>query len=833
MLELSDVRFALRMWARQPTLILVASLSLGLGVGATTTMYSLLSRVAHYELGFANEDRLVVLWNTNVEQLAGQRPPTYDVVQELLQSGRSFEAFGLHHPYGVPVTVSGAGETLRVAQTPVEVNGLSVAGVPPILGRTYRLDDFKDVVKEKEARAIVISYDMWQRHFDGAADVIGQTIRVDAETRIVIGVMPQGFALTPGLDDIAFWAATDLRKIPHARWMTAVGRLKAGVSREAAEAEAAAVSRQLAESRGEKPGRLGARVLSIREALFGDVHRVLTFLVGTVSFVLLIGCANVANLLLAAGAARQKELALRAATGAGRGRLMKQLLTENLLLSLAGGACGVMLAVLGTRAYPLLVPEEFPVLLRQASLNGRVLAFALGISVLSSVVFGVVPALRASRVDLNDALKQGGRSGGAGRRRGRHALLVAEVSVSMVLLVGAGLMLRGLMAEQRRLPGFDPERLLTADILLGGPKYFVKTPRDTNLVTPMAEAFYDRLLERVRAMPGVSRAGIISHLPMDVWMHYFTLVGRPAAEGDRLMADVAEVDAQAFETLGLRLLAGRGIEEQDVAASPWVAVVNKTFADRHLGAGDSIGQAIRVSIGWGGQPGTMEEPQPRQIVGVVADVTYPSHFEQTPAVIYVPFRQHLIEYGSEDQWLHTGKVLLVRGAQDPLVLTRSIEQAVAQVDKDQAAHGFMTMEHRIAASPSVSSGRFLTALFAVFGMLAILLAMVGVYGVMSWVVGQRTSEMGIRLALGAQPGQVVRMLVVQSLRPVVLGVVLGTLGGIGLGRLLNSMFWNMTTPEPMVLASIALLMLAAAVSAAWAPMRRVMRLDPHRVLRDQ
>jgi putative ABC transport system permease protein len=615
--------------------------------------------------------------------------------------------------------------------------------------------------------------------------------------------------------------------------MMAVGRLKPGVSPEAAEAEATAVSRQLVESRGEKPGNLGARVLPIREALFGDVERVLTFLVGTVSFVLLIGCANVANLLLAAGAARQKELALRAAMGAGRRRLLKQLLTENLLLSLAGGVCGVMLAVIGTRLYPLLVPDEFPALLREVSINARVLAFALGISVLSSLAFGVVPALRTSRVDLNEALKEGGRTGGVVRRRGRNALLVAEVSLSMVLLVGAGLMLRGLMAEQRKLPGFDPERLLTADILLGGPKYFVKTPHDTNLVTPMAEGFYDRLLERVRAMPGVTRAGIISRLPMDVWMHYFTFVDRPAPAGSRLMADFAEVDAQAFETLGLRLLAGRGIDERDVAASPWVAVVNKTFADRHLAGKDWLGQAIRVSIGWGGQPGTMEEPQPRLIVGVVADVAYPSSFDGPPAVIYVPFRQHLLEYGSEDQWLHTRKVLLVRTAKDPLGLTRSIKEAIAHVDKDQTANGFMTMEHQIAALPSVSNGRFLTALFAVFGALAILLAMIGVYGVMSWVVGQRTTEMGIRMALGAPPGQVVRMLVVQSLRPVVLGVVLGTLGGIGLGRLLNSMFWNMTAPEPMVLTAIAALMLAAAMAAAWAPIHRVLRLDPHRVLREE
>jgi putative ABC transport system permease protein len=832
-LELSDLRFAWRLWVRHPTFVIVAALSLGLGIGATTTMYSLYSGVAHYAFGFADEDRVVVLFNTDTEDGAAVSFPTYDVVQALIASGRSFEALGLHQAAGIPVTLSGAGETVRVSQSPVDVNGLAVTGVPPALGRTYRLDDFNDVVKEKEARAIVISDGMWRRHFNGAADVLGKAVRVDGEPRIVIGVMPPGFVLSPGLEDIAFWAASDLRKIPYARWMMAIGRLKPGVSPEAAAAEAAAVSRRLAEARGDKPGKLGARVRPIRAALFGEAERALTLLVGTVGFVLLIGCANVAHLLLVAGAGRQKEMALRAATGAGRGRLMKQLLTENLLLSLAGGACGIGFAVIGTQLYPLLVPEDFPAVMRHVSIDARVLGFALALSVLSSLLFGLLPAVRASRVDLNDALKDGARGGSVARRRGSLALLVAEISLSMILLVGAGLMLRGLLAEQRRLPGFDPERLLTADILLGGPKYFSKTPHDTNLVTPKAEAFYDQLLERVRAQPGVTRAGVISRLPMDVWMHNVSLGTQPAPRENRVLSDFAEVDAQALDTLGVRLLRGRGIESRDVAGAPWVAVINKAFADRHFPGKNPIGQAIRVSIGWGGQPGTMDEPQPRQIVGVVADVGYPGYFAQTPAVVYVPFRQHLREYGSEDQWLHTRKVLVVRAAGDPGPLVRSVTDAVVAVDPDQTAHNVMTMEDQIARWQSVTNTRFLASLFAVFGTLAVLLAMAGVYGVMAWVVGQRTTEMGIRLALGAEPGQVVRMLLAQSLRPVVLGVVLGGAGGIWLGKFLNSLFWEMTTPEPAVLASIAALMMTAAMSAAWVPMRRVLTLDPNRVLRDE
>jgi putative ABC transport system permease protein len=822
------------LWRRHPTLVAVAGLSLGLGVGASTTMYSVVNRVAFYELGFVNVDRLAVLWNTNTAQNINQQPPTFEIVQALLERGGSFEAFGLFQPSGAPVTLSGTSETVRAQQMPVDVNGLSIVGVPPLMGRTYQLDDFEDVIKQKEARPIVISYDTWQERLGGSPNVIGATIRVDGESRPVIGVMPKGFALLPWEDDIAFWAANDLRKIPVARWMFAIGRLKPGVSIAAAEAEATSLSRRILEARGEKPGNTAARVVPLHEAYFGDARRGLSFILGAVSFVLLIGCANVANLLLVAGAARQRELALRAATGASRRRLIRHLLTENVMLSLIGCAIGIALAFWGVRLHALIVPDGFPELIRHVPVDARVLAFALGISVLSSLIFGLIPAIRASRVDLNDALKEGGRDFSGGRRRGRNALLVAEVSLSMVLLVGAGLMLRGFLRERTDLPGFDSRRLLTTDILLGSTKYFDKTPADMNLVTSQAEVFYDQLLQRVRALPGVTRAGIISRLPFDVWTHSFTIVGKPAPEpGRQPRADLNEVDSQVFDTLGLHLLRGRGIQEHDVAASPWVVVINKTFADRHFPGQDPIGQAIRVSIGWGGQPGTVMEPRPREIVGVVADVKYPSFFTETPAAMYIPFRQHLQQYGAEDEWIHTRKVLAVRTAGDPLMLVRPIQNAVAQVDPDQVAHDFMTMEQRVASSPSVTNSQFFASLFTAFGTLAIVLAMVGVYGVISWVVGQRTTEFGIRMALGARAGDVVLMLMGQSLRPILLGVVLGTLGGVGLGRAFNSMFWRMTGVDPLVLGGISALMVSAALISAWAPLQRVARVEPQRALRHE
>ncbi len=830
MIRFADIRYAIRLWRRHPAMVAVAGVSLGLGVGATTTMYGVVNRVANYELGFADANRLAVLWTGDAEKGIHQQPPNWEIVRALLEHGQSFESFGFFQGGGAPVTLSGTSETSRVSQMPVDVNALSIVGVKPLLGRTYRLEDFDDVVKQKEARAIVISYDTWQRRLSGAANVVGTSIHVDGEPRTVIGVMPKGFALVPWEDNVAFWAANDLRRIPEARWMIAVGRLKPGVSLASAQAEATIITRQMLEARGEKAGGTAAEVLSLHDAFFGDATKGLTFLLGAVSFVLLIACANVANLVLAAGTARRKELALRAAAGAGRGRLMQQLLTENLLLSLVGCGFGLALTFWGTRLFALIVPTDFPELLRHIEVDARVLGFALAISVASSVVFGLLPALRASHADLNEVLKEGAR-GSSGRSGARSALLVAEVALSMVLLVGAGLMMRGFLREQHDLPGFDTTRLLTADILLGGTKYFDKTPQDMNLVTPQSERFYDQLLERVRALPGVTRAGVISRLPMDMWTHPFTIVGRPVPEvGKEPVADLNEVDAQALDTLGIRLLRGRMIQERDVASTPWVAVISKTFADRHFPGQDALAQAIRISIGQAGA-GAVTEPQPRQIVGVVADVTYPSFSSEKPAAVYIPFRQHLSQYGREDEWMHTRKVLAVRASVDPLTLVRPVQDAVAHVDRDQAAHDFMTMEQRVASSPSVTNSRFFASLFTAFGALAILLAMVGVYGVMSWVVGQRTTEFGIRMALGARARDVVGMLLAQSLKPILLGVTLGVAGGFGLSRALNSMFWRLTVADPLVLGAISALMLVVALTAAWVPVHRVTRIDPQHALR--
>jgi putative ABC transport system permease protein len=828
-----DVRFALRSWRRTPGLIAVASLSLAVGIGATTSMFSVVNAVSQYELAFEDPERLVVLWHSNPERGFQRQVPSYETMLPLLEQSQSFQGIGFFQAGSAPVTLAGVGPATRVPNQPIDVNILSVLGVHPLLGRGYRPDDLASVIKLKEVQPIVISYDTWQRRLDGDPDIIGKAVRVDAATRTVIGVMPQGFTIVPWVEEVAFWAANDLSRVPEARWMIAIGRLKPGVTIEQARAEATAVTRRVLEARGdENPSAWSARIDTLHEAYFGEVQSGLTFLLGAVSFVLLIACANVANLLLVSGAARQKELALRASLGARRSRLLRQLLTESVMLALLGGLLGIVFAFWGNRVFAALVPEDLPDFLRDISIDLRVLAFVLVVSIATGLFFGLLPALRASKVDLNETLKEGGRGSLASQGRGRAALLVAEVALSMILLVGAGLMMRGFLKEQSALPGFNTEKLLTADILLGGTKYFEKIPGDKNRVTPECSLFFERVLEGVRALPGVRSASIISRLPLDRWAHPFTIVGRPLPEpGHEPSADFNEAEAELMKTLEIPLLKGRHIEAGDVESGPWVAVINKTFAERHFPDEDPIGQAIHVTFGGGGSGIRMPEPQPREIVGVVANVEYPSFFEQEPAALFVPYRQHPEEYSGGDQWMHIRKTLLVRTSVNPLSVVSQVEKVIEGVDSNQAAHGFMTMEQRVGSSPSVTQGRFLAQLFAIFGGLAITLALVGVYGVMSYSVGQRTGEFGVRMALGARGTDLVVMLLRQSLKTILIGVALGVAGGLALSSLLNSVFWRLTTLDPVAFGGVTALMVGAALLSAYGAVHGVTRIDPQQALR--
>lgn len=835
MTYLSDARYTLRLWSRRPGVVAVAALSLALGVGASTSMFSVINSVQQYELDFADVDRLVVVWQTNSERGITRASPSYEMVAALEEHGHSFEGFGFFQAGRDSLTIAGIEETSRIHAQPVDVNIFSVLGIAPHLGRSYVRADLAHLIKEKEVSPVVISHDTWQERLGGDPAVLGSTIRLDGVPRTVIGVMPESASIVPWVEDVALWTANDLSRVPEARWMVPVGRLRPGVTLEQAQAEASGVTRRVLDAKGDDGAAAwGVQLQPIHEAYFGGLETGLGFLLGAVSFVLLIGCANVANLLLAEGAERQKELALRASIGASRRRLVRQLLTESLMLGLLGGALGSLFAIWGNRIFVSLVPADAPEILRDVYIDWRVLAFALALAVGTGLLFGLLPALRASRVDLNDILKDTGRSSTGSRMRGRSALLVAEVALSMVLLVGAGLMMRGFLQEQSEIPGFDTRQLLTADILLGGPKYFEKIPGDMNRVAPESTRFFERVLEGVRAVPGVQSASVISHLPLSLEPHPFAVVGRPDPEPGRApRADLNEVDANLFRTLGIPLLRGRTFDDRDRQSSAWVAAINKTFADRHFPDTNPIGQAIRVTFSGGASGIPIEEPRPREIVGVVGNLKYPSFFEQAPAAVYVPYRQHLTEYAGGDHILHIRKSLIVRTAIDPTSLVAQVQKVVENVDADQTADDFMTMERRVASTPSVTQGRFLTQLFGIFGGLAILLAMVGVYGVMAFLVSQRYGEFGVRMAMGASARGLISMLVGQALRTIAIGVVLGLAGGFALSRLLNSVFWRLTALDPVAFGSVTALMIAAACLAAYLPARRVTRIHPQRALRHE
>jgi predicted permease len=725
---------------------------------------------------------------------------------------------------GAPVTMTGTEETTRVAQMPVDVNGLSVVGVKPLLGRTYRLEDFDDVVKQKEARAIVVSYDTWQRRLGGAPDVIGKTIHVDGEPRSVIGVMPKGFRLLPWADDIAFWAANDLRKIPKATWMIAVGRLKPGVTPQQAEAESTVIARSVIESRGEKAKGAGTKVQTLRDAYFGGARRGLSFLLGAVSFVLLIACANVANMLLAAGAARQKELAVRVAAGAGRRRLMAQLLTENLLLSLAGCAFGLLLTFGGIRLFALVVPEGFPDLLRHNPIDLRVLAFALAISVFSSLLFGLIPALQASHVDVNDVLKEGGRGGSGTRRRGRSALLVAEVSLAMVLLLGAGLMMRGFMSEQSKLPGFSTERLVTGEVLLGGTRYFDKTPQDMNLVTPQVEVFYDQLLERVRALPGVEAAGFATMgiLEGGGWGMGFTVDGFAPKPGDSAGSMVNAVSPGYLEVLQARIVRGRTFTEQDARlpaeGEEWPyrnAIVNETFVKSYFGTRDPIGR----HVGIGGDPGTAT---PITIVGVVADSRYQRIREDVRPLILLP--------AFEGRGLNDFTVY-VRSRQPTASVVANVRGVVRALDPGMPVFNVATLDERVARS--LRNERLVAGLSAAFATLATLLGVVGLYGVMAYTVTRRSREIGIRMALGARAALVAGHVVREAGVLIVGGLLLSAPAAWWLKRYIAAELYGVKPGDPRTIALAAIGLVAIGLLAAAIPARRAARVSPMQALRDE
>ena len=706
----------------------------------------------------------------------------------------------------------------------------STLGVEPLLGRTLVPSD----AVWGQASVILLSYDTWRMRFGGDTDVVGKTLWVEGRDRTVVGVMPQGFWISPSWGgNVAYWECNELGSMPTSRWMTKIGRLKPGIEPEQAAAETTPLIQRTEESLGNDPAGWNARVESLQQAFFGQIERGLLFFLGSVGFVLLIACANVANLLLARGAGRRKELALRSSLGAGRLRLTRQLLIEALLLAIGGGVLGALLSVWGNELFILWAPDWFP-RTEEIGIDARVLAFTAALSLLTALVFGLLPALRVSKVNSNETLKEGGR--GAGPRlsgRSRKLLLASEVALAMALLLGAGMMIQSFLKEMHADTGYRVEGLLRAEILLAGPRYYLDT-EEPKPVTPQVADFYRQVLERVKALPGVESAGIISRLPPVQGWHPqpFTIVGRPdPPPGEEPTTDYEEVDAGLLETLDVPLLRGRFIDETDVESSPWVAVINETLAARHFPDGDPIGHILRVSILNPGYNITTPEDRPREIVGVIGDVRRPRFDAEPRPAVYVSHRQRPSEYYGGEYWTHIRKNLLVRTSVDPLSLTEPVRRAVAEVDPNQAAFNIMTVEE--ALSEALSVDRFYVRLLSLFAAMAVALAAIGIYGVASYLVGARMHEFGIRIALGAHKGDLLRFSLMQVMQPALIGVAAGFLGALALLKVLGAMVVGFSFAQPMTYVVVGLLMIGVSLLAGYLPARRATKVDPVTALRHE
>jgi len=805
-----DLRYGARMLLKQPGFALVAIFTLALGIGANTTIFSVVNAVWLRPLPYPAAEQLALILQRNTKT-AGRAnalaPGNYFDLRQRNQSFEQMAAFG-----SKDFNLTRAGEPERLTGQLVSAALFPLLKTQPGLGRVFTEAD--DQVGA--ARVVILSHGLWQRRFGGQADIVGRALTLDEQRYTVVGVMPPGFAFPEKRTEL--WApiaiATDEVNDRVSFYLNVIARLKPGVTLEQAQVESDVVANNLAQAYPKSNTDLGFSVVSMREQMVSGFKQSLLVLLGAVAFVLLIACVNVANLLLARAAVREKELAVRAALGAGRRRLIRQLLTESTLLAFCGGALGLLLAVWGSKALKLISPSGQGAVPRldEAGLDFSVLGFTLGIACLTAVVFGLVPALQISRPDLQHTLKEGerGSSGAAGQRL-RGMLVIAEVALSLVLLVGAGLLIRSFLRLQNVDPGFKPEGLLTLRI---------EQSADKAKDLTRAVSFHQQVLERVRNLPGVESASVVNNAPIAAPGMRSALVfeGKPApAPGQLQIANNRVISPDYFRTLSAPLVKGRLLSAQDTLEAPPVAVINQAMARRFWGEEDPVGNRFR--------PAAMNAPGPwLTVVGVVGDIRQGGlNFDSFPE-FYRPFTQ-------EHQTFARPRTLIIRTNLDPLSLAAAVKNQIWAVDKDQTINDVRTMEEIVTRS--LSARRFNLWLLGAFAALALALASVGIYGVISYAVSQRTREIGVRIALGAQPRDIIRLVVKQGILLTLSGIALGLLAAFALTRWLESLLFGVSKTDPLTFTSVALLLTLVALLACFIPARRAVRVDPLIALRGE
>ena len=806
---LQDLRYGVRVLLKKPSFTSIAIVTIALGVGANSAIFSVVNAVLLRPLSYLNSEQLVMIWGKlpahGLEKLSASGPEFVDYRERnhALSSIAAYTSSGRN--------LTGAGEPERVTTTFVTAGFFSVLETLPWRGRTF-------VAEEDQPghdQSVILSYSIWQRRFAGDDSIVGQSITIDGKVHVVVGVMPPDFEF-PDADTqiwkpIAFTAEDLSEDERGSHYLSLIARMKPGVQFEQAQADVASIAAGLQK---EHPGHYeegsgwSASVVGLHEETVGDVRLTLLVLLSAVGFVLLIACANVANLVLARTATRQREMAIRSALGAGRLRIIRQVLTESLSLSLSGGALGILVALWGKELLASLSPANLP-RLKEVSIDSRVLLFTLAISVFTGLVFGIVPALQASNLNLSEALKESGSKSTASksRLRLRGLFVVGEIALAMVLLVGAVLMIRSLNALQRVEMGFDPSNVLTMRLSL--PRSVYSEPR-------RQRAFYDQVINRIEALPEVNSAGVVNFLPLSGTgnQRNISVEGQPE---NPINVEFRISNPGYFRAIGIELRLGRLYDEHDRENSTYVAVVNEAFLRIFLPDQDPLGKRIKM--------GGMNSPfQWLSIVGVVKDLKHRGLDVEAKPEMYVPYSQPPLP-----DWNIQSMFVAVRTKNEPKGLIGAARGIVQEIDKDQPIYGVSTMQQLLGKS--LAPRRFNMLLMGMFSAIALALASIGIYGVMSYSVTERTREIGIRMALGARTGDVLRMVVKQGVTLTLLGVGIGLAASFALTRLIESLLFKVSAADPLTFALIPILLTGAALGASVVPAHRATKVDPMIALR--
>ncbi len=805
-MTVANLRHALRLLRHNPGFALAAVVALGAGIGANTAMFSVVDGVLLRPLPFPRSEQLVLVRSTLMSKSIDNMPHAAGDYFDFAQQNRVFTAMAAYLNVGFGLTTPNA-EPERYAGVAVTEDFFRVFQVQPALGRTFT----KEEAQPGKDAVVLLSHGLWQERFGGRPNIVGETLELNGRVRVVVGIAPAGFAYP---DTARLWVPAVFEGENRTRRdfhnLNAVARLKDATTVTAAQANLTGIASQLARAYPEFDAEKGVVVRPMLDAVVGGVRPALLVLLGAVGFVLAIACANVANLLLARGASRNQEMAIRAALGAQRGNLIGQLLTESLVLALAGGALGLGIAYSLFRALKWLAPAGLP-RLETITLDLRTLAFTLVAALLTGLLFGLVPALRLSAVDLHGALKER-LSAGTARGRLRQALVVAQVAFALVLLAGAGLLMRSFYEMRRIDLGFNPDRLLTMRMSL--------LPRKYNGQDELQKAFVRQVQQRIGQIPGVSSVGIATDLPLLGSASFIMrFEGRaPITVATAPVAAFATVTPSYFAAMGTRLKRGRIFDDHDGTNQPLVCLINETLARQHFPNEDPIGKRLEI--------GFSDPPQWRQIVGVVEDLRNDEVAKAPKAQVYGAYYQVPGVLPSAPPIS-----IAVRTQGDPAALAASIRQTILAVDSSQPVYAIQTMA--TVVDNNLSQRRLALLLMALFAGIALLLAAIGLAGVISYMVAQRTREIGIRMALGAQPRQVLWMVESEALRMAALGALCGILGALVLGRSLSTMLYGVSPRDPLTLGTVAAVLMLIAVTAAFVPAYRATRISPVVALREE